>query len=223
MLELRQAKWVARREKAGPKTIEQIHKDAAMDAMKKSLEPVIRTYSGRGSAEAGRGSREASQGRDSREGSYVGRHSNAEGRRGVPAVPEAEAVSNLRGAADTAAEVLEQKTKAILEEYFGLGDMAEAYLCLTELYHPDTITSYVENMFNCVVERSSKDRGAAGRLLAHLMEKDSLSKSVFQAGLVGILEVAEDLAIDIPKFWQYLAQVGVLQIEFSLFSKWYLS
>ena len=38
MLELRQAKWVARREEAGPKTIEQIHKDAAMDAMKKSLE-----------------------------------------------------------------------------------------------------------------------------------------------------------------------------------------
>ena len=179
----------------------------------RASEPAIRTYSGRGSAEAGRGSREGSQGRDSREGSYVGRHSNAEGRRGVPAVPEAESVSNqvLRGAADTAAEVLEQKTKAILEEYFGLGDMAEAYLCLTELYHPDTISSYVENMFNYVVERSSKDRGAAGRLLAHLMEKDSLSMSVFQSGLVGILAVAEDLAIDIPKFWQYL------------FSKWYLS
>ena len=147
----------------------------------RASEPAIRTYSGRGSAEAGRGSREGSQGRDSREGSYVGRHSNAEGRRGVPAIPEAEAVSNLRGAADTAAEVLEQKTKAILEEYFGLGDMAKAYLCLTELYHPDTISSCVENM-----------------LLAHLMEKDSLSTSVFQSGLVGILAVAEDLAIDIP-------------------------
>ena len=57
VLELRTANWVARREEAGPKTIEQIHKvrwpvensiapiltcfdpqDAAMDAMKKSLE-----------------------------------------------------------------------------------------------------------------------------------------------------------------------------------------
>ena len=43
-------------------------------------------------------------------------------------VPESEAVSNLRGSADTEPAVLEQKTKAILEEYFGLKDTAEAYL-----------------------------------------------------------------------------------------------
>ena len=43
-------------------------------------------------------------------------------------VPESEAVSNLRGSPDTEAAVLEQKTKAILEEYFGLKDTAEAYL-----------------------------------------------------------------------------------------------
>ena len=37
-------------------------------------------------------------------------------------------MSNLRGSPDTEAAVLEQKTKAILEEYFGLKDTAEAYL-----------------------------------------------------------------------------------------------
>ena len=36
------------------------------------------------------------------------------------------------------------------------------------------------------------------------------------AALCAILSLAEDLLVDIPKFWDFIAQVGVLQIEFSL-------
>ena len=335
VLELRTANWVARREEAGPKTIEQIHKDAAMDAMKKSLEaadtgpppsrrsedrsdrrrsqarpppkekpvsqdgwnnvpdrparisqgkidvnklprkvdasqmqfgppggmrpnwgrgsqqgqqkktsvqvqpanrfamfnddddggisappqpqyhgrasePAIsRTYGGRNSRD-GSNSREGSTGRrESREGSYAGRHSNTEATRPSreASVPETEVVSCLRGSFDTSTELLETKTRAILEEFFGLADMAEAFLCITELYHPQTIQSFFENMFNCVVERSSSDRTAAGRLTSHMLEREALSPSVFLEGVSTILEVAEDLAIDIPKFWSYFAEI----------------
>lgn len=334
VLELRTANWVARREEAGPKTIEQIHKDAAMDAMKKSLEaadtgpppsrrsedrsdrrrsqarpppkekpvsqdgwnnvpdrparmsqgkidvnklprkvdasqmqfgppggmrpnwgrgsqqiqkktsvqvqptnrfamfdvdddggvsappqpqyhgrasePVIsRSYGGRNSREGSK-SREGSMGRrDSREGSYAGRHSNTEASRPnrEASVPEAEAVSCLRGSPDASVEHLETKTRAILEEFFGLADLAEAFLCITELYHPQTIQSFFENMFNCVVERSSSDRIAAGRLTSHLLERDAMSVKAFLEGVSAIVEVAEDLAIDIPKFWSYLGEI----------------
>ena len=335
VLELRTANWVARREEAGPKTIEQIHKDAAMDAMKKSLEaadtgpppsrrsedrsdrrrsqarpppkekpvsqdgwnnvpdrparisqgkidvnklprkvdasqmqfgppggmrpnwgrgsqqgqqkktsvqvqpanrfamfnddddggisappqpqyhgrasePAIsRTYGGRNSRD-GSNSREGSTGRrESREGSYAGRHSNTEATRPSreASVPETEVVSCLRGSFDTSTELLETKTRAILEEFFGLADMAEAFLCITELYHPQTIQSFFENMFNCVVERSSSDRTAAGWLTSHMLEREALSPSVFLEGVSTILEVAEDLVIDIPKFWSYFAEI----------------
>ena len=58
VLELRTANWVARREEAGPKTIEQIHKDAAMDAMsgttsQPSLGAVIASTHGVPSLETG--------------------------------------------------------------------------------------------------------------------------------------------------------------------------
>ena len=45
-------------------------------------------------------------------------------------------MSNLRGSPGTEAAVLEQKTKAILEEYFGLKDTAEAYLVGAQQFPP---------------------------------------------------------------------------------------
>ena len=122
-------------------------------------------------------------------------------------MPETEVVSCLRGSSDASTDVLETKTRAILEEFFGLADLAEAFLCITELYHPQTIQSFFENMFNTVVERSSGDRTAAGRLTSHLLEREALSVAVLLEGVSTILEVAEDLAIDIPKFWSYLAEI----------------
>lgn len=147
--------------------------------------------------------------RESREGSYAGRHSNTEATRPSreASVPETEVVSCLRGSCDVSTELLEAKTRAILEEFFGLADMAEAFLCITELYHPQTIQSFFENMFNTVVERSSSDRTAAGRLTSHMLEREALSVTVLREGVSTILEVAEDLAIDIPKFWHYLAEI----------------
>ena len=122
-------------------------------------------------------------------------------------VPKTEVVSCLRGAFDSSTELLKTKTRAILEEFFGLADMAEAFLSITELYHPQTIQSFFENMFNCVVERSSSDRTAAGWLTSHMLEREALSPSVFLEGVSTILEVAEDLVIDIPKIWSYFAEI----------------
>ena len=176
----------------------------------RASEPVIsRSFGGRNSREGSK-SREGSMGRrDSREGSYAGRHSNTEASRPnrEASVPEAEVVSCLRGSPDASVDHLETKTRAILEEFFGLADLAEAFLCITELYHPQTIQSFFENMFNCVVERSSSDRIAAGRLTSHLLEREAISVKAFLEGVSAIVEVAEDLAIDIPKFWSYIAEI----------------
>ena len=92
-------------------------------------------------------------------------------------VPKTEVVSCLRGAFDSSTELLKTKTRAILEEFFGLANMTEAFLCITELYHPQTIQSFFENMFDCVVERSSSDRIAAGGLTSHMLEREALSPS----------------------------------------------
>lgn len=179
----------------------------------RASEPAIRTYGGRNSSGENSHSRESSQSKDFGEGSYTGRHSNREaGHRNRESVtqtvvPEAEPVCNLKGNKDTAREVLEQKTHAFLDEFVSVGDLSEAYQCVTELYHPDTVDQFMDILFDHVLEKSSKDRVAAGRLLTHLLSHDSLPQSVFLRGVVTLLEMAEDIAIDIPKFWPYIAEI----------------
>merc|ERR1712013_827329 len=39
------------------------------------------------------------------------------------------------------------------------------------------------------------------------LERDAMSVKAFLEGVSAIVEVAEDLAIDIPKFWSYLGEI----------------
>merc|ERR1711992_517191 len=62
-------------------------------------------------------------------------------------------------------------------------------------------------VFNQVIDGSEKARSQTGNLLAQLLLKQMLSESQWQVGLDGLLSSAEDLLVDIPKFWDFLAQI----------------
>ena len=58
-----------------------------------------------------------------------------------------------------------------------------------------------------MIEKSEKSRVTSGGLLGALVAKGLLGEGQFLTALDSILQFSEDLLVDIPKFWDFLAQV----------------
>ncbi|XP_072200193.1 eukaryotic translation initiation factor 4 gamma 1 isoform X3 [Excalfactoria chinensis] len=112
-------------------------------------------------------------------------------------------------------EELEKKSKAIIEEYLHINDMKEALQCVQELGSPSLLYVFVRNGIESTLERSTISREHMGILLCHLVKAGTLSKEQYYKGLREILEIAEDMEIDIPHIWLYLAELitPILQEE----------
>ena len=57
------------------------------------------------------------------------------------------------------------------------------------------------------LERSSQARKGAGLVLAELIKHKLLPLDSHKKGLGAVLELADDLAIDIPNVWQYFGEL----------------
>ncbi|NXF34228.1 IF4G1 factor, partial [Nyctibius bracteatus] len=112
-------------------------------------------------------------------------------------------------------EELEKKSKAIIEEYLHINDMKEALQCVQELGSPSLLYIFVQNGIESTLERSTISREHMGVLLCQLVKAGTLAKEQYYKGLREILEVAEDMEIDIPHIWLYLAELitPILQEE----------
>ncbi|XP_068593625.1 eukaryotic translation initiation factor 4 gamma 1a isoform X2 [Cebidichthys violaceus] len=104
-------------------------------------------------------------------------------------------------------EELEKKSNAIIEEYLHLNDMKEALQCVTELNSASLLYVFVRNAVESTLERSTIARERAGLLLRHLVKAGVLTSEQYYKGLEETLEAAEDMAIDIPHIWLYLAEL----------------
>lgn len=104
-------------------------------------------------------------------------------------------------------EELEKKSKAIIEEYLHLNDMKEAVQCVQELASPSLLFIFVRHGIESTLERSAIAREHMGRLLHQLLCAGHLSTAQYYQGLYEILELAEDMEIDIPHVWLYLAEL----------------
>uniref|UniRef100_A0A7M4F071 Eukaryotic translation initiation factor 4 gamma 1 n=1 Tax=Crocodylus porosus TaxID=8502 RepID=A0A7M4F071_CROPO len=102
---------------------------------------------------------------------------------------------------------LEKKSKAIIEEYLHINDMKEALQCVQELGSPTLLHVFVRNGIESTLERSTIAREHMGLLLYQMVKAGSLTKEQYYNGLREILEVAEDMEIDIPHIWLYLAEL----------------
>ncbi|XP_078522280.1 eukaryotic translation initiation factor 4 gamma 1 isoform X4 [Lissotriton helveticus] len=102
---------------------------------------------------------------------------------------------------------LEKKSKAIIEEYLHLNDMKEALQCVQELNSPTLLFIFVRNGIESTLERSNIARERIGLLLYQLVKAGNMSKEQYYKGLLEILEIGEDMEIDIPHIWQYLAEI----------------
>ncbi|KAL8188114.1 UNVERIFIED_CONTAM: hypothetical protein K2H54_061808 [Gekko kuhli] len=104
-------------------------------------------------------------------------------------------------------EELEKKAKAIIEEYLHINDMKEALQCVQELGCPSQLYVFVRNGIESTLERSTIAREHMGLLLYQMVKGGSLSKEQYYKGLHEILEIGEDMEIDIPHIWLYLAEI----------------
>ncbi|XP_039986566.1 eukaryotic translation initiation factor 4 gamma 1-like [Xiphias gladius] len=104
-------------------------------------------------------------------------------------------------------EELDKKSTAIIEEYLHINDMKEALQCVQEMNSAQLLFVFVRNGLESTLERSTIAREHMGVLLHQLIKTGILQTQQYYKGVQEILEVAEDMAIDIPHIWLYLAEL----------------
>lgn len=98
-------------------------------------------------------------------------------------------------------------THSTMEEYLGLRDMKEAALCIKELNSPARHPLFVEEAVTLVMEKKKENRHDVGRLIHHMIRSGILDVSSVCQGLVPVIEMAPDFAVDIPHIYKYLGEV----------------
>ncbi|XP_078139883.1 eukaryotic translation initiation factor 4 gamma 3 [Centroberyx gerrardi] len=104
-------------------------------------------------------------------------------------------------------EEMERKSKSIIDEFLHINDYKEAVQCVDELDLASQLHSFVRVGVESTLERSQITRDHMGQLLFQLVQQVILPKPQFYKGLVDTLEQADDMAIDIPHIWLYLAEL----------------
>ena len=77
----------------------------------------------------------------------------------------------------------------------------------------NTLTKFIRELINFVLEKSPLDRECISYLLSHLITQKILPISHLRNGFIEILELVDDLVLDIPKVWLYLAEILSHPIE----------
>ncbi|XP_011407685.1 PREDICTED: eukaryotic translation initiation factor 4 gamma 3-like [Amphimedon queenslandica] len=104
-------------------------------------------------------------------------------------------------------EVVERKTTTIIDELSENQDYKEAIECVIELESPGLMNVFVQTGINHSLEKSSTVRVSVGKLFDTLVAKDLLTTEKLTSGLQVMLECGEDLEVDIPKVWDFFAEI----------------
>lgn len=104
-------------------------------------------------------------------------------------------------------EEMERKSRSIIDEFLHINDFKEAMQCVEELNAQGPLHVFVRLGVESTLERSQITRDHMGQLLYHLVHSEKLSKQDFFKGFSETLEMADDMAIDIPHIWLYLAEL----------------
>uniref|UniRef100_A0A4W4F1D7 Eukaryotic translation initiation factor 4 gamma 3 n=1 Tax=Electrophorus electricus TaxID=8005 RepID=A0A4W4F1D7_ELEEL len=104
-------------------------------------------------------------------------------------------------------EEMEKRSKSIIDEFLHISDYKEAMQCVEELEQASMLHVFVRVGVESTLERSQITRDHMGQLLYQLLQAGSLSKPQFFKGFSETLELADDMAIDIPHIWLYLAEL----------------
>ncbi|XP_030584963.1 eukaryotic translation initiation factor 4 gamma 3 isoform X2 [Archocentrus centrarchus] len=104
-------------------------------------------------------------------------------------------------------EEIERKSKSIIDEFLHINDYKEAVQCVDELDLGFQLHIFVRVGVESTLERSQITRDHMGQLFFQLVQQGILLKAHLYKGFADTLEQADDMAIDIPHIWLYLAEL----------------
>ncbi|XP_046703567.1 eukaryotic translation initiation factor 4 gamma 3-like isoform X1 [Silurus meridionalis] len=104
-------------------------------------------------------------------------------------------------------EEMEKRSKSIIEEFLHINDYKEVSHCVEELDQGEMLYVFVRVGVETTLERNQITRDHMGHLFHQLLQAGILSTSQFFKGFSETLEIADDMAIDIPYVWQYIAEL----------------
>ncbi|XP_018310544.1 eukaryotic translation initiation factor 4 gamma isoform X4 [Mycetomoellerius zeteki] len=137
--------------------------------------------------------------------------------RKVSMLPPVLKSASQSGAISHKAPMSEQEfTKAynsILKHYMEEPIIENTALEIQQKFDDATFAKLTRECINHVLEKSPIERELISKLLSHLLRQNILPVECFKNGLGEVLEIVDDLVIDIPKIWTYIAEILSHSIE----------
>ncbi|XP_037513259.1 eukaryotic translation initiation factor 4 gamma 1 isoform X4 [Rhipicephalus sanguineus] len=113
----------------------------------------------------------------------------------------------LRGPANMDEDTLKTRTEALVDQFLCNSDLPDAVQNVVELASPGNVHQFVSTAIAHTLERNPDARRLTGQLLKELLKRKVFSLDVFTKGLHEVLEYGEDMELDIPKVWEYMAEL----------------
>ncbi|XP_046457222.1 eukaryotic translation initiation factor 4 gamma 3-like isoform X2 [Daphnia pulex] len=127
----------------------------------------------------------------------------------------------LVGKSTVTDDEIERKSRSILGEYFTIEKIEDAILAMKEWLHPSTIARFINQCLLHVLEHNKQVRRATGALLKEMVKRQLFNSSDLMEGFTKLFQSAEDFIVDIPKLWEYVAELveplfeeGVMNLKF---------
>jgi len=113
----------------------------------------------------------------------------------------------LLGKATSSDAEIERKAQSLLGEFFLNECIEDTVLDMKEWLHSSTVSKFINQCLTYVLEQKRKERRGTGTLLKEMIKRKLFTSNDILDGYAELLQGAEDLLVDIPKFWEYLAEL----------------
>ncbi|XP_076376961.1 eukaryotic translation initiation factor 4 gamma isoform X2 [Megalopta genalis] len=94
----------------------------------------------------------------------------------------------------------------MMTSYLENPDMEIVELAIQQKFE-NVLSKFVHELINFVLEKTPLDRERVSYLISHLITIKVLPLQQLRNGFIEILEIVEELMLDIPKIWLYLADI----------------
>uniref|UniRef100_A0A672T6P5 Eukaryotic translation initiation factor 4 gamma 3 n=1 Tax=Sinocyclocheilus grahami TaxID=75366 RepID=A0A672T6P5_SINGR len=237
VIDLRLHNWVSRRADQGPKTIEQIHKEAKLEEQEEQRKvhqqllskDIKRRPDQRSQREETWNTVPTTKNSRTIDPTKIPKISKPQIDEKIQLGPRAQ-INWIKGSSGGAKasdsvksetlqvagvsekpilseEEVERKSKSIIDEFLHINDYKEAVQCVMEMDQPSLLFVFVRMGLECTLERSQKAREHMALLYYQLIQKGIIPHSQLYKGFSEMLEQADDMAIDVPFIWLYLAEL----------------